>query len=288
MNRLGFKQISVQFYNEFVYGGHLLSLGVVSMVFTSAILLDIKITLDFLLIIYLTNYIIYLYNRYKEFKNDYLTNFKRTLYIKKYIRYTPLIIFVFILVILFIFIYFQKFFALYFWLFLIFFGLLYSYFFKKITTNIIGFKSFYVSAMSALLVFFLAFYYFSLINISLILIAIFVFFKCLISTSFYDIKDIKSDRREKLLTFAIILGREKIKWFLYLVSILALLPIIIGVYFKLLPILSLVLFFTIPVSFYFLNKIKRDVKNVAYLSEIAIGVEKISWTFFILLGYFLL
>mgnify|MGYP001562821980 CR=1 FL=1 len=61
-------------WKEFVYGGHLLSLGAASIVFTSAILLEIKITWDCLLVVYLGAQIIYLYNRYKEFKKDSLTN----------------------------------------------------------------------------------------------------------------------------------------------------------------------------------------------------------------------
>ena len=69
--------------NELVYGGQLISIGAISVVFTAAILLGIKITWDCLIIIYLGIHSAYLYNRYKELKVDFLTNPKRTQYLKK-------------------------------------------------------------------------------------------------------------------------------------------------------------------------------------------------------------
>jgi 4-hydroxybenzoate polyprenyltransferase len=144
-------------WNEFVYGGHLISLGAVSVVFTSSILLNINITWDSLLVTYLGCQIIYLYNRYKEFNIDFLTNPERTKHTEKYIRYIPLIIFIFSLLAIGILIYFEKFHALIFGFFLVFLGLLYSLFLKKLTKKIIGFKNFFVTLIWASLVIFLAF-----------------------------------------------------------------------------------------------------------------------------------
>ena len=72
------KKILNSIWNEFVYGGHLLSLGAVSIVYTASILLDIRITWDFLLVVYLGTESVYLYNRFKEYKVDFLTNPERT------------------------------------------------------------------------------------------------------------------------------------------------------------------------------------------------------------------
>jgi len=88
----GLKRIFYLVWKEFIYGGHLLSLGAVSVVFTSAILLKIKVTWDCLLIVYLGMHSAYLYNRYKEFHKDYLTNPERTKHIKKVINKLPFII----------------------------------------------------------------------------------------------------------------------------------------------------------------------------------------------------
>jgi len=55
-------------WNEFVYGGHLLSFGAVSIVYAASILLDIRITWDFLLVVYLGTESVYLYNRFKNIR----------------------------------------------------------------------------------------------------------------------------------------------------------------------------------------------------------------------------
>ncbi|MBU0647128.1 hypothetical protein KJ809_01775 [Patescibacteria group bacterium] len=76
-------------WKEFIYGGHLLSLGAVSIIFTASILLNIQITWDFFLVVYLWTEAVYLYNRLKELKSDSLNNPKRTIYLKKQARYIP-------------------------------------------------------------------------------------------------------------------------------------------------------------------------------------------------------
>lgn len=284
-----FKSIIKSTWNEFVYGGHFLSLGAVSVVFASAILLKIEITTDFLVIVYSITHAAYLYNRYKEFKKDYLTNPERTRYFEKRIQKMPLIIFCFIIVFIMTLLYFGNFAAIVFGLMIFFIGILYSLFFKKITKKIVGFKSFYVAFSWSLLVIFLSIYYsFSFISLSVFLIFVFIFVKCFVGTSFYDIKDIKSDKKENLLTFAVVFEKKRLTEFLNLINILALIPIIFGVYLKLFPVFSLMLFFTIPITFYLLKKIEHSKTDIAYLSEISIGLEKISWFFLILLGSFLL
>lgn len=285
---LQIKKIAKLLWDELIYGGHLLSLGAVSAIFTSAILLDIKITWDCLAVVYLGTHSIYLYDRYKELKKDRLTNPERTNHIKKYYNKIPLIIICYIAIFIGILLYFNKIHTSSLALFLLFMGLLYAVFFKKITEKIIGFKNFFVAFMWALLVVFLAIYYSYPLNLSLLLVLIFVYLRCFIGTNFYDIKDIQADKKEHLLNLSIILKPKTLIRFLNLINILSLFPIIIGVYLKLLPVFSLVLFLIIPLNFYFLKKIENAKKNIAYLSEIAIGTEKIFWSLFILLGKFLL
>ncbi len=121
-------------WDEFVYGGHLLSLGSISGVFTSAILLDIKITWDFLVIVYLITYTIYLYNRFKELEKDSLTNFERTQHLTIYIKYAPFIIFCSTFIITIMLFCFGNFLNLIFGLSILLAGMLYSLFFKEINT----------------------------------------------------------------------------------------------------------------------------------------------------------
>ena len=271
-------------WNEFVYGGHLLSFGAVSIVYAASILLDIRITWDFLLVVYLGTESVYLYNRFKEYKVDFLTNPERTEHIKKYVKYIPFIIFLMTFSAIVFVVYFNKISALTFGLLLLIIGLLYSLFFKKITEKIIAFKSFFISLMWSLLVLFLAIYYSAPINLALFLFSVFVFLRFFVSVSFFDIKDIKTDKQEGLKTLAVVLKQSTLWQFLSIIAILAVLPLIIGVYLRVLPISSLMLFLTIPYTFFYFKQLENKNISPYFLYNVIVDGEFIFWPFFILIG----
>ena len=274
-------------WNEFVYGGHLLSFGAVSIVYTASILLDIRITWDFLLVVYLGTESVYLYNRFKEYKVDFLTNPERTEHIKKYVKYIPFIIFLMTFSAIVFVVYFNKISALTFGLLLLIIGLLYSLFFKKITEKIIAFKSFFISLMWSLLVLFLAIYYSAPINLALFLFSVFVFLRFFVSVSFFDIKDIKTDKQEGLKTLAVVLKQSKLWQLLSIIAILAVLPLIIGVYLRVLPISSLMLFLTIPYTFFYFKQLENKNISPYFLYNVIVDGEFIFWPFFVLSGNFI-
>ena len=274
-------------WNEFVYGGHLLSFGAVSIVYAASILLDIRITWDFLLVVYLGTESVYLYNRFKEYKVDFLTNPERTEHIKKYVKYIPFIIFLMTFSAIVIVVYFNKISALTFGLLLLIIGLLYSLFFKKITEKIIAFKSFFISLMWSLLVLFLAIYYSAPINLALFLFSVFVFLRFFVSVSFFDIKDIKTDKQEGLKTLAVVLKQSTLWQFLSIIAILAVLPLIIGVYLRVLPISSLMLFLTIPYTFFYFKQLENKNISPYFLYNVIVDGEFIFWPFFVLSGNFI-
>jgi len=274
-------------WNEFVYGGHLLSFGAVSIVYAASILLDIRITWDFLLVVYLGTESVYLYNRFKEYKVDFLTNPERTEHIKKYVKYIPFIIFLMTFSAIVIVVYFNKISALTFGLLLLIIGLLYSLFFKKITEKIIAFKSFFISLMWSLLVLFLAIYYSAPINLALFLFSVFVFLRFFVSVSFFDIKDIKTDKQEGLKTLAVVLKQSTLWQFLSIIAILAVLPLIIGVYLRILPISSLMLFLTIPYTFFYFKQLENKNISPYFLYNVIVDGEFIFWLFFVLSGNFI-
>ena len=271
-------------WNEFVYGGHLLSFGAVSIVYAASILLDIRITWDFLLVVYLGTESVYLYNRFKEYKVDFLTNPERTEHIKKYVKYIPFIIFLMTFSAIVFVVYFNKISALTFGLLLLIIGLLYSLFFKKITEKIIAFKSFFISLMWSLLVLFLAIYYSAPINLALFLFSVFVFLRFFVSVSFFDIKDIKTDKQEGLKTLAVVLKQSTLWQFLSIIAILAVLPLIIGVYLRILPISSLMLFLTIPYTFFYFKQLENKNISPYFLYNVIVDGEFIFWLFFVLIG----
>ena len=284
------KKILKTAWNEFIYGGHLQSLGAASIVFVSGILLKIQITWDVLFIAYLISYPLYLYNRFKEIEIDYLTNPERTKHLKGYFHLIPAIFYFVIFILIGSLIYFSNFLALIFGLLLLSFGLLYTTIFKKFTKKIALFKNLYVAASFSLLVFFPVVYYFhpltTTLIISIIIFMLFVYFKAFVMQIFLDIKDIESDQKEGLLTLPSILGKEKTLTILKILIILATAPILLifSLYFNVFPKSVLMLLLTIPFNFYCFSQ-ARDKKYFGY--TLAAG-EFILWSILILIGEIIL
>ena len=275
-------------WNEFVYGGHLLSLGLVSVVYTISLILSIKVTLDFLLIVYLGTESVFLYNRYKELKIDFLSNPERTEHVKRHIKEIRFIVFLFPLILFIILIYNKNFPGLIFAAFLILLGFFYSKFLKKITQKIIGFKDFFVALIGGLLVFFLMIYYAEPINPAFFLFFIFVFLKCFVNTTFFDIKDIEIDKKMGLKTLAVVFGQDKLIRILGVITILTMMPLIIGVYFEILPILSLALFLTVPYTFLYFEQLENKKIASSFLYNVIVDGEFLFWPIFVFLGNFIL
>lgn len=262
------KQVLEFVKNEFVYGGHLLSLGAASIVFTSAMMLGINITWDFLVISYLVIYIAYSYNRLVELKDDSVTNSSRTEHIKKYIKILPFAICGSILIILLLLMSSGKFYNVSFCLFLILGSLLYTEYFKDFTKKIVGFKSLYVSFFWALLAPLLASYYNFPLWLPVFLVFSFIFLRLLVNTIFFDIKDIESDGASGLKTVAIYLGKTKTLTLVHLINLLSFIPIVYGVYANLLPLsaLALLIFYFYTVFYVMLSEKKSvDILKVSYI-----------------------
>lgn len=272
--------------DEFVYGGHLTSLGAVSIVISLSILINTKVTLDCLLIIYLSVYAFLLYDRFKGFKKDFLTSPKRTAYLRVYIKFVPYIISCVILSIILILLHFGNSNSLFFVISLLLLGFFYSLFFKKFTKKIIGFKTFFISLLAGSLVIFFYIYYSISLNLAGFLFFSFVFLRLFVNTNFFDIKDVESDKKEKLLTLPIVLKKKYLFCLLTLTTFVALLPIFSGFYFGVFPIYSLTLFLTLPYTFFYFNYFKKPKDEKLYY--VFIDGELILWTLVILIGKILL
>jgi len=261
---------------EFIYGGHLTALGASSIAFTSALLLDIPITWDFLLIVYLITYTVYLYNRFKEFDEDFLTNPDRTQHIGGYIKYTPLIVFCSTLVIIWLLLCFGNSLSLAFGLSLLLSGFFYSLFFKKVTRKIVGFKNFYVSFIWAFLIILMGTYYDMSLNLALILLFLFVFLRILVNNIFFDIKDIGLDKKRRLKTFPVVLGKDKALNYLQVLNFVSFIPLVSGIWSDLFPFFALWLIFFYFYSLYYLKKVKKKKSNAYFLFTLADG-EYLLW-----------
>jgi len=282
------KKILNLIWDEFIYGSHFISLAGASTVIIGAELLKIKVTWVFTLLTYLIVQIGFYYNRYREFHEDFLTNPERTQHIKKYLKYLPFIISFYIIVFISLLICSGRLPAILFGLFALINVLLYTEISKRLTKRIIAFKEIYFAGCwTALSIFLVLFYSFPL-NLSLLLYLFFIFLRIFLGTTLFDIKDIESDGRKKILTLPILLGKKKTFNFLRLLSILALIPIIIGFSLRLFPKCSLMLLLTMPYTFYYLKKSEsKDISHI-FLHYFLVGGEFNFYLLFVLIGkYFL-
>jgi 4-hydroxybenzoate polyprenyltransferase len=281
------KKLLNSIWNEFIYGGHVLALGAANIVFTSSVLLNSKITWDFLIIVYLGVYLVYLYNRYHEIDKDSLTNSQSVNHFKKYYKFSPLIVIACFIIIFAIQIYFRKELAALTSALMLALGIFYSLYLKKITKKIFAFKSIFVPLMWASLMLLWAIYYSFWPNHGLILVFIFIYLRIFTGVTFCDIKDIESDRIEGLKTFPIILGKNKTLLFLNIINILSLMPLILGVYLNLFPSFSLILSFTSIYAYYYINKLKNDNINISNFTQKVNYNENPLWLVYILIGLLL-
>jgi 4-hydroxybenzoate polyprenyltransferase len=271
-------------WNEFIYGGHWISLGAIAIALSTIIILKIMIRWEFILIIYLGTLSIYRYNHYKEIDFDSQTNSERTNHLKKYQKYLPYVIFLsgimfFILLLLF-----GNLQSLFFGIFLYVLGILFTQPFKKFTKKIIGFKSMYTSFSLSLSIIFTAVYYSYLFNDLLAVFFIFGLIRFFIGTSYSDIKDITIDNNNHLRTLPIVMGVDKFLIFLHILNIFSFIPIIIGVYMNILPALSLLLVFSLFYSYYYIQKARNKKEDAQSMTNIIVDGEFIFWPLLLFIG----
>jgi len=270
--------------NEFIHGGHLLSLGCSAIVLSTMLLVNTLIRWEFLVIVYLGTYCIYNYDHYKGLNIDSLNNSYRSNHLKKYHKFLPVIIIIYVVGFFSLLIAFGNFQSLIFGGALLFFGLFYTHKVKKMTEKIVGFKNFYTSLSIASLILFTGIYCSYPIGLVLLLLFVFMFFRLMVNTCFCDIKDMDIDRKYRIKTFPAILGKEKFLSVLHMINILSFIPLLMGVYLHILPIFSLLLVTSIVYCFYYIQKAKNQETNIQSLSSIMVDGEFALWPFILFVG----
>jgi len=286
-NKLRLKTISKNIWDEFVFGSHLVALGDVSALYALSLILRINTTLSFFIVVYLSILAINFFNRYKEADEDIINNSERFNSVNKYFKFMPQIMAGLFFVSVGITAFFAPFNALIFMLFLFSLGILYTVFLKKVTKKIIGFKNIMTALPYGLLVIFLSIFYSVPITLSTILITVFYFIRMFINTSFFDIKDIESDKKEGLRTFAVVFGENKTKLFLLALNFLSVVPIIIGIHLGILPIYSMIILITVFYALLYLGKWKLF-ERPTILYNVVVDGELIFWLPYLLIGIILL
>ena len=77
-----FSKILTGIWDEFVYGGHLLSLGASAIVLTGALIVNSNIDIGLILIPYLLSQSVYSFNHYLEIREDLISNPERAKYLQ--------------------------------------------------------------------------------------------------------------------------------------------------------------------------------------------------------------
>lgn len=274
-------------WGEFVYGGHWLSIGASAIALSTMILLDFTVKWEFLLIVYLGTQCIYNYNHYKEIKKDSINASERVDHLKKYYPLLPSITTIYGIMYFSLLIYFGNKESIFFGGFLLLLGLLFTYKGKSISKKIVGFKSIYTAFSWALLTIFSAVYISHPINAMLILFFIFVFLRWMVNTTIFDIKDVKSDKKERLLTIPIVLD-DKLSRSLHMLNFLSFVPLILGIYLNYFHLYVSLLIFLFFYSFYYIRRANHENIDIQSLSYILVDGEYHYWPFLLLIGIVLI
>jgi len=243
--------------NEFIYGGHLTSLGSPILVVCAAMLLNVGVDVPVLAITYLIPLIVYSLNYYSELERDTETNPERTALINKKAKVYPFIIGAYVLVLMALIVLYANMMLVVFIAALILSGILYTFLFKDLTRIVPGFKNVYTSLIWASDgAFFLAFYYSAGVSLAYVIIFLFMFIKSLMNVIFFDLKDMDADKWRGLRTIPVILGKDKTFMLLYTLNILAFVPLLVGVVTGEIPVFALSLLALFAYTSMYLKKAK--------------------------------
>ena len=272
-------------WNEFVYGGHLSSLGASGILWSSAIIFDKPVSIPLLIIGYVISQIVYGYNHFREAGKDLLTNPERVSYIEKIKKFVPFLLIFYFLLFIVLLIYLKNIKSILVALFILIGGLLFTDIFKDFTKQIIGFKTFYGPFFWAMGVILASSYYGIQDNLLIFFLFLFLFLRDIVNTTFFDIKDIESDKKGGLKTFAVVFGKKKILNYLHFFNAFSFFPIILGVYYNILPSFILLLSLFYFYSFYYLNEAKKEnIEKIRKLSYIMVDGEYLFWPIILFLG----
>jgi 4-hydroxybenzoate polyprenyltransferase len=272
--------------NEFIYGGYLTSLGCPAFVLSVSILLNTAVDWPVLLIAYLTPLIVYSYNYYGELEKDMGTNPERAAHLSKKVKLYPYILGAYISLLALLLILYANYVMIIFVLILLFCGIFYTVLFKNLTKQIPGFKGVYIASVWALAgAFFFNFHYSVNWDIFSVLMFLFIFLRGIINVTFFDIKDIASDRDQGLKTLPVILGKESTFKFLHGLNIFAFIPLLAGVYLGIVPAFALSLIIFYFYDDYYLKKAGViNNKGLRTISYILADAEFILWPVVLILG----
>lgn len=239
-NRVFFNFFNISDFikNILIYGGYLPALWGPSLNITTSLIFNLPLDFRILIISFLLPLIAYNYDYYKDLEIDAETNPERANFLNKKRSKQLNILYIALMVVLLIWVF--KLALMVFVMVLMVLSLLYNSILKGFTKKIAAFKNLYLAFMwGSWGTFLIVLYQISLFDISLIYLFLYICTKVMANTMFFDIKDIKSDKKAGLKTMPVILGKNGTIVFLKGLNVLTLFILVSGVLFKFLHPLSL-------------------------------------------------
>lgn len=246
-------------FQELVHGGYLTALGAPSLVLTTFIITNSKINIPLLIISYLLPLIVYSFDYMRDLDKDIETNTARSEHLQKKKKFYPIILIFYISILLMLLIIFSGIQLIIFIILITIGGLLYATILKGLTKKIPVFKNVYtVLTWSMGGTMFVSFFYTIPFSAPFIIVFIFINMKGMINAIFFDLKDSISDSKEGLKTLPVMLGKANAIKCLHILNVLAFIPLILGVYYKIIPSISLSMLIFFFYSFYYLKKAQNN------------------------------
>jgi 4-hydroxybenzoate polyprenyltransferase len=246
------------FLEELIYGGYLTALVAPALIISTSLMTNTRLDFPLLVIAYLLPLIVYSYDYHRDLEKDVITNSGRTSHLEKITRYYPLVLLIYTSILFALLWQFASYSLITFIGLVVFGGLFYSTVLKNMTKKIPLFKNIYTGLIWSLGgAFFIPLYYSMNIGLSFFIIFIFFAIRTTMNTIFFDLKDFQVDRDEGLRTLPVMVGKDSTIKILHLLNIITFIPLIIGVYLKILPLYSLSLIAFYFYSYYYLIMPKR-------------------------------
>lgn len=272
--------------NEFIYGGHWLSLGVSTFTIALMFLIGVNLKFELLLIVYFLSQSVYNYDHFKWIEIDAIDNSKRTNYLSKHYSLIPTVILFYIYIYFILLSLYGNFESLIFGGLLLLIGVIYTNKAKKLTMKIPGFKNYYTSISASLLVVFIALYCAHPLNLQIWVLVLFVFLCFLVNTSFCDLKDLKADKKQRLLTLPLYFGEKKFLLILHMLNVLTFSMLALSIILDILPTFASILLIFYFYCFYYIQKARRSKTDFQYLSTFFADGEFILWPLLLIGGKF--
>lgn len=272
-------------WNEFIFGGHLLSLGAASVVWLVVIILDETLYVPLLLIPYFMSQIVYSHNHFKEAKLDILTNPERIEHNRELIKYFSAFMLLYFSGLFFTTVFFFDAKIIVFVLAAMIIGIFYTKFFKSLTKKVVGFKNFYVAFSWGILTVLPVLYYSQPFDLFFALVYLFVVLRLLVNTTFFDLKDTESDKLNGLKSLPVVFGKELTLNLLVLFNITSFVPLIVGVYLRTFPFFSVFLIVFFFYSLFYIRKARSlDSSSLRQTSYLMVDGEFIFWPIVLLVS----